>query len=240
VTANQRLISCLLVAHLTALLITAVPSLDDFTGDEVRRPASEPVSPLTARLDGAADQLIWWHRIVYGVTRPLGAVVSQYIRLVGLSQKWNMFCNPAHMHQYARIAYRLRLNDGTVKTEYEQIAPAGPIDVVKLISAYFDSYMDKAMSNAFETYRTRALRAQASGMNWPTDEMVLGLTPYMEYFGHRREQRGLPAGARMEGVEFWWGTVPTPPPPVGTQPTTTTASSQTEIAWQLWAAEEWR
>jgi hypothetical protein len=237
VTTSQRLISCLLVAHLLAVFVAAVPGLSDFGEDEVARLAGEPVSPVAAGLDAAAVRLVWLHRVVYAATSPLRPILMSYVRLTGQFQRWNMFCNPARVAQFARIGYRIRAYDGTITTEYESIFPAGPPGVVKLVSAYFDSFMDKALANAGENYRSSSKVARASGQAVPTDQMVTALMPYTRYFGRRRERAGLPTGAQLAAVEFWWGTTPAPAPPwMGQAPR---SGGPGQIDWQLWAVDPW-
>jgi len=234
VTANQRLVCCLLIAHMTAVFVTAVPGLNDF-GEPLSRAASEPVTPLTSRLDAAADRLIWLHRAAYAITVPLRPLTVPYIRVTGLFQRWDMFSNPSRLQLYSRVGYRMRMPDGTVTTEYEQVLPTGPTGVVKIFSAYFDSFMDKAMNVAGETYRKRERQALADGESIPTDAMVQGLMPYTRYFGHRRERAGLPADTQLIAIEFWSGTAPLPTPgSSGPQ------SGTDPVTWRLWAVDEWR
>ena len=145
------------------------------------------------------------------------------------------------MH-YARVGYRLRMENGTIRTEYELVFPSGPTGVWKFVSAYFDSFMDKAMSTATEDYATRAKRARAAGKLVPTDEMVQGLLPYTRYFGHRRLEAGLPPGAQLIAVEFWYGSTPTPPPPplAGQHIVETATDQPPAIDWQRWVVDEWQ
>ena len=236
-TAQQRLLSWLFIAHLGAIFIAAIPGLADFGEGVLPRGADKPVTPLTAALDRAAVELVWLHRVTSSMIQPVARPAFVYVRVTAQFQKWNMFSNPSRVHQYARIGYRLRLRDGIIRTEYEEVFPAGPTDVLKLVSAYFDSFMDKVMSNAGETYRTLSARARADGERVPTDEMVRSLRPYTDYYGRRRVKAGLPNGAELVAVEFWWGTRPSAPPP--SVSTTTIAASPPPIEWKRWAVQYW-
>ena len=153
-----------------------------------------------------------------------------------------MFADPSRVHAYARVGYRMRMEGGTIRTEYQQVFPSGPTGVWKFGSAYFDSFMDKAMSTAIQNYLASSRRARVAGNPIPTDEMVEGLSPYTHYFGHRRLTAGLPPGAQITAVEFWYGSAPAPlPRPVAGQPSVQRPTDQPPaIDWQRWIVDEWQ
>ncbi len=227
---------------MAALFVAAIPSPDNFGQETIARAATEPITLLTAKIDAAADDIVWVHRVAWALTEPVRKPVSAYIRVTALSQKWNMFSNPSRIHEFVRVGYRLRMENGTIRTEYELVFPSGPTGVWKFVSAYFDSYMDKALGSATEAYMTQGTRAQAAGNPVPTEEMARGLLPYTRYFGRRRLEAGLPPGAELMAVEFWWGKTPAPsPPPLAGQHIVERPAGQTPpIDWQRWAVDEWQ
>lgn len=235
-TLSQRLISCFIIGHVIATLAAAIPGLDDFGTFPMSRTESEYVGPLTASLDRAAAQVIWLHRLAWNLTTPVRRATDKYVRVTSLYQKWNMFWNPSRRFRYARVGYRLTLDDGSMRTEYQNIMPAGPTDQWKLVSAYFDSFTDKALTVAGERYHDRAASADSRGEALSDEERRQVLRPYTRYFGHRRIEAGLPPGTRLTAVEFWWGISPMPPPGVDTGRRFTDPSSA--IQWERLSVDD--
>lgn len=236
VTAGQRILSCVIAAHLLAVFVGAIPRLDEF-GMPMERRAPPPLPALTAWLDQAAGDVVWLHRVAWSVTTPLRPLSQRYLRVTRQFEQWDMFATPTHDRQYVRIGYRLQRPDGTVATEYEKVFPTGSPGKVKLLSSYFDAFADKAFTGTSSTYRTREWRARMDGIPVPTADMVQLIEPFTRYYGHRRIAAGLPAGSRLSAVEFWWGTEPGPEPPVG-RPAAPVTSVPANIRWQRWGADQ--
>jgi hypothetical protein len=239
VTPTQRLISCLLVAHLVAIFIGAIPGLDDFATDPVIRGEAELVTPVTSALDAAAVKVVWLHRAAWGATQPLRRLISPYLRITSQHQTWNMFSNPNRFYQELRIGYHLTAADGTSRTEFQHVFPAGPPEL-KLFAAYFDSFTDKALAAGIENYRRLFRLANASGEPVSPEAVARTLRPFTRYYGQQRIAAGLPPGTRLTAVEFWSGTTPMPPPPSIPMPQTRSAQPKPAVTWQLWTTDELR
>ena len=152
------------------------------------------MTPLISHLDAAADWLLWLHRVSSAITVPLRPLAGPYLRATGLFQRWDMFSNPSRLRRGTHASgNRMRMPDGTMTTDPEQVLPSGPTSIVKIFSAYFDSFMDKAMAVAGDTYRTRERQALAEGEAIPTDAMVQGLMPLHTLF-RSSPRAGRPAG----------------------------------------------
>jgi len=236
VTPSQRLISCLIVAHLVAIFLGAIPGLDDFGADPVVRGPSEHVTPVTAAFDAAAARVVWLHRVTWALTAPLRPIVNQYLRLTSQFQVWNMFCNPAQSQRQVRIGYRLIAADGARHTEFQQVFPAGPPEL-KLVRAYFDSFTDKALAAGVENYRRLVRVADASNTPLSDDDVTQTLRPFTRYYASQRIAAGLPRGTRLAAVEFWSGTSPILLLGSAAVPTRQPVLEPT-ITWQLWMTDD--
>jgi hypothetical protein len=167
-----------------------------------------------------------------GFVRP---ATDAYLRATAQTQVWNMFSTPGRASGHVRLGYRLRSADGAPTVEYEQVFPTGDPREWKLVASYFDSFRDKAFTAATESYKKGATEARDAGEQVPTVEMIRGLEPFTRYYARRRIAAGLPPGATLEGVEFWWGTTALPRPP-GVEddgPSTDGAPN-----WELWAVDD--
>jgi hypothetical protein len=238
VTPTQRFLSCLLVAHMAALFIHAIPGLDDFATDPIMPGESGWVTPVAAAFDDAAERIVWLHRVSSSVTQPLRRLTSPYIRVTSQYQTWNMFANPARLHQELRIGYRFQAADYTSRTEFEHIFPAGPPEV-KLFTAYFDSFTDKLLAAEIENYRRLGRAAAASGEPISPEAVARTLRPVTRFYGARRIAAGVPAGTRLTAVEFWFGTTPMSLP-ASLLPQTGTAPPEPDVSWQLWMTDDWQ
>jgi hypothetical protein len=236
VTPSQRLISCLIVAHLVAIFLGAIPGLDDFGADPVVRGPSEHVTPVTAAFDAAAARIVWLHRVTWALTAPLRPIVNQYLRLTSQFQVWNMFCNPAQSQRQVRIGYRLIAADGARHTEFQQVFPAGPPEL-KLVRAYFDSFTDKALAAGVENYRRLVRVADASNTPLSDDDVNADASPFHSLLREpanrcRPATRHPACGGRilvgdLADLVTWLGSRADPP-----------ARSGTTITWQLWMTDD--
>jgi hypothetical protein len=200
-TAAQRVISALIVAHLAALSIGAVP-----------------------------DSVGW-----LAMVRP---PVDAYLRATAQRQAWVMFVNPAHVGHFVRLGYRLRRADGTSTVEYETVLPVIDPGRWKLVDAYFNSFTNKAFSAVTGNYQERRNLARTAGELVPTVEMTRGLQPVTRYYARRRIAAGLPTGASLEAVEFWWGTADFAA--WHSAPRVDELDAAGLIDWQLWWADDLR
>jgi hypothetical protein len=158
-------------------------------------------------LAGAVAPLVkgaWW------ITRPLRPVVNQYLRLTGLGQSWAMFSNPPQMDQYARVRHYIRNASGGEWTATELVMPGHREDRVRLLQSFRDSYRDKAIEIALETFYRRRTPAQITPDARP-EQLPNDLAPVARYFARTFRERVLDgAGERIVRTEVWIGNAATP------------------------------
>jgi hypothetical protein len=204
-TQKQVILSLVIVAHLTGLVVGAIPALDEFgTDSSLPRPAGQSAqSVVTASLDQLSVWAVRLHRVVYAATRPLQGPVRQYLNLTDQYSKWNMFSNPAKTSDYVRLDFLVRLPDGTRRTFSEFPYPAAERNQWRFLRAYFASFVDKAFANGMNSYQRRPIRAERRGLEPPTERMRADLLPFVRYYARRRAET-LPAGSTMT-TQFWRG-----------------------------------
>jgi hypothetical protein len=226
VTSHERLISAFIAAHLAALVVVSIPSLHDFSVQSSRVDQTPPVPALARTLDAVADAVERTQRTALRLTFPLRRAATKYATLLGLQQRWDMFSNPMRKDWHARIVYRIRRADGSLMTEEERVFPSGAPGW-KLVASYRASYLDKATTSGIELYQSRAADATT-----PTPWMAAAVEPLTRYYARRRAERGLPDGAAIVAVEFWWGVSDLPRPSSSAQP------PNASIHWQLWTVDD--
>jgi hypothetical protein len=240
VTHRQWAISFLILAHLVAVFVGAVPNLDDFGMSLDERIAASPVPTVAAALDAASVRLVWLHRVTRSATAPLRRLSLAYLGITRQSEQWSMFCNPSRVQQQVRLGYRLRLADGTSTTEYQTVFPVGRPDEWKILRSYVNAFEDKPFTSVAGTYRKQLARAQSSGVATPTPEMLITLKPLTRYYARRRVASGLPSEVRLEAVEYWWGLTPIPAPGREQSQVARAAPPASDPSWHLWGVDDLR
>jgi hypothetical protein len=214
-----RLVSVFVVWHLTAIVLGAIPPPDRVSAPSARQHRNA-LGPAGDRVTDAFDALasviqpitngVWW------VTRPLHRAADSYRALTGLGQAWGMFSNPPGSDQYVRTRYYIQ--PGTQASESrrwiasELVMPAHREDRVRLVRSYRDSYQDKAIAIALETFYRRRASALIRPNTRP-DELPNDLAPIGRYFARLFERRVLAGTAqRIIRTEVWVGSAPSPDP----------------------------
>ncbi len=216
---RRRLLSAFVVWHLTAIVLGAIPPPDRVSAPSAR-PYLGTLGPAGSRVTHGFDTLasvilpitngVWW------VTRPLHRAANSYRALTGLGQGWGMFSNPPKGDQYVRTRYYIQpgteASEGRRWIASELVMPAHREDRVRLVRSYRDSYQDKAIAIALETfYRRRApalIRPETRSDALPND-----LAPIGRYFARRFERRVLAGTAeRIIRTEVWVGNAASPEP----------------------------
>ena len=208
----------LIAAHLTALVIGAIPAPRDLS--DPARPETRGVEPLSAwatpRLDAIAAAAGTVHRALWSLTSPLRPVVSAYLGATGLGQQWAMFWNPSLSDQYLRVRYYVGDEPpGTRPARAawlatELVLPAHREDRLRLLASFHDSYRDKAVEIAMNTFSRKRARTLVRPDTRPA-ELPDSLAPVARYFARRFARAHLTGGERLVRVEVWSGTAPNPP-----------------------------
>jgi hypothetical protein len=212
-TPTQGLLSVAIIWHIVAMVVGAVPSLEDYGSDTTppRVPKTTLQSRATAALDQIAVPAVRLHRVVYAVTRPLHGPVHLYLDLTDQFSSWNMFSSPSRATENVRLDYVVVQPDGSRHLESELVYPAAEPGEWRVVAAYFASFVDKAFANGTESYQKRALQARQLGQPAPVAAMNEDLLPFIRYYTRRHEHR-LPKGTRVERTEYWRGSAASPAP----------------------------
>lgn len=202
----------ILVWHLTAIVIGALPPPESFDNFPARQPS--PMGPVadgvTAGFDGLAHVVapiskgIWW------VTQPIHRAARWYRAVAGVGQQWAMFSNPPRAQQYLRVRYYIQPRRGSEWMATELVMPAHREDQIRLFQSYRDSYEDKAMAIALTSFYSRRKPAAIAPDTKP-EQLPDDLAPIGRYFARRFEARSLAGtGARVVRTEVWVGSAPAP------------------------------
>lgn len=224
---SRWVVSALLVCHLAALAIGAIPDPEQVAPVG---PARQPTrnwlaATLTPALDSGAALFRRVHVACWHATAPFRALAVWYVGLTGLSQRWRMFMNPPTYDEYLQARYYVGRGSRAEWVAGEIIFPAHREDRVRAFQSFRDSYTDKAIAIALADFlkaRDAADRVAngtaASGHDLPRD-----LGPVVGHFAGRFAARHLLPHEHVLRTEVWRGRVPNPPPGSRTDPAVTDA-----------------
>ena len=196
----RLLASCLVVFHLAAYCVDAIPSPSDlgverFAASLGRDPISRAVAP-------ALDRVVLWlipiHHRLSAAANPLRGIAGVYHR-VGVRQRWDMFSRPPVYDQYVRIGYHFSTSAGPRQVR-ELVFPIGRADRIR----FAHDYEDKAVMTAFETFFGTSGETGSARSPVP-------LLPLLRHYRTRYE-RGHPENGQAARTELWYGRAPIPPP----------------------------
>ena len=203
---EQRwLLSALIVFHLVAISVAAIPPPGELNPIQLRHPPGDDAlaAALMAILDRGAGWLARIEPHVFDMTEPVRQLTRPYIR-IGLRQKWNMFSNPVTVEQYVRVDHYVVSSESPERFRvFQELAlPAQREDRVRLIH----KFRDKAVLNALETFSVmRATRAAS-------DTLPRDLVPLARYFRNRFQNEYLDTDERVVRTDVWFGQAPIPLP----------------------------
>jgi hypothetical protein len=230
-TTARWAISLLLVVHLTALGLGALPSPDRLA--EVEEDRSPVDNPLAARvapvLDRVASVVAPVPAALWNASEAVRPFAALYVNMTGLAQRWAMFSNPPTADQYLRVRYYVgSTNVGAWPswTATELVFPARNEARIRVLQAYRDSYRDKAMAIALQRFHDHvAARPQLAELesNERSDqisarsavrsgELPDDLAPIARYFGRQFAHVRLGAQEHILRTDVWWGVAPNQPP----------------------------
>ena len=213
--SGRRVVSYLLLWHLTAVILGFVPQPGSVPAvDPARRAIDDPVAArVTPVLDRAAMALVRLPPVVWGAGRQLLLVAHAYLRLVGLGQQWSMFWIPPMQDQYVRLRYFVGPDgrgDRPSWTAMQLVFPVIHDDEPRLIRSYWAKPRDKAVFAALSAF----LESRAQGLvrrDTRPEELPQDLTPVLRYFTREFEREYLVDGERVLRSEVWFGVADVPP-----------------------------
>jgi len=196
-------VSVLLLYHLSAILVDAIPAPGELTRPkEVRHPEGRMMTRvLTPLLDTAALRLAELDSVLFRWSQPVRRVTQRYIKL-GLSQRWTMFAAPARNDQYIRIDYFARTPSGDLMRYQELILPKSREDRVR----FFHDFQDKATSSLWTAFN------QAAAQKVQDPSGVDELAQSLRFFKARFRLEHLSDRDQIVRTEVWFGSAPIPPP----------------------------
>jgi hypothetical protein len=206
-------ISLLIVCHLTAITLGALP--DPAKIDTA--PAGDRTMPdvfstaLTPRLNAITRHAAAVLSDLWMLTDRLRKPTNLYLSATGLFQPWSMFFQPPTEDRYLRLRYYVGTSSHLTLATTELVLPAHREDRIRLLASFRDSYIDKACEIAlvrfFEQFDTKLIRLDARSTELPQD-----LAPVARYFAKRYQQQRLLPAEHIVRTEIWQGAAPIPPP----------------------------
>jgi hypothetical protein len=195
-------LSCLILFHVLAIGVNAIPSPDELNaGDSFEPPKADALALSVApALDTAVRWLAPVERRLYDVCRPVRALTRAYIE-AGLRQRWDMFSRPETDSHYVRLGYYVA-SPGALRPRVvlELVFPADREDRVRVLH----DYQDKAVVIAFEGF----FSARAKQLGEPA--ISNQLLPLTRYFKRRYARGYLAPDETIVRTDVWYGSAPMP------------------------------
>lgn len=222
-SASRWFISLLLIGHVIALTVGAIPPPDPAApGTEVRSPTRNPVAAaLTPVLDASIPSFHRLHELAWHGTAWLRGPATWYVGLTGLGQSWRMFMNPPQYDEYLLVRYHVVNADSptgsrSAWTARELAFPAHREDRVRLLQSFRDSYTDKAIAMAIaDSMGLRGAPAGAAGADADGPEPLESVA---NFFSQRFAERHLIPGEAISRTEIWIARAGNRPPGSPAQP----------------------
>ena len=191
---RHRALSLLLMYHLTALGLAALPAPDRLTLVEPGAPPQVDViaAYLTPPLGRAASWVARVQSAMFAWSTPLVWITRPYID-AGLKQNWSMFANPVTDRNYLRLDYYVE----TVQSRWvahELVFPLEREDRVRLLH----DFRDKAVVSAIESFFLMRREGTPGAEN--------DFKPLVRYFKSQYHDKHLLGGERIMRTDVWYGT----------------------------------
>lgn len=202
-----------LTLHVAALCLSSVPSPVQIYSLRGRAPTHPSAS---GRVLGGLARYVesGLRRLPHDA--PVTTAARGYTSALGLSQLWQMFSNPPLRNSYLVAQYVVVAADGTPVVWHQRLLPAGHGEI-RHPGKLFESFQDKALSNALEAHLDA--QREAPGDPRATDTRfgrhVLGAVS--RWAAWRFSTDGLPPGSRIVRLNLVYGAIPIPAP--GVEPT---------------------
>jgi hypothetical protein len=208
--------SILIVYHLTALGVAAVPDSQSVPLLEVVDASADPVSrTLTPLFDESAQALASSRSTLYRLLGPVRPLVNPYLAAGVGDQSWNMFSNPYREDQYLRLDHHVTNGQATTsRVLRELVLPAERENRVRLVYRV----RDKFLGNTLVRFKVGLGTLEMAGERTPAqrqaelDQLLERLFhPIARYYRSQLTPH-LPYGERVTRIEVWYGIAPIPPP----------------------------
>ena len=197
------LLSFLLVFHISALAIDAIPAPRELTAPrEVNSsPGRGVVGNLTLALDSVAVDLARADSVLFRWSQPLRRFTQLYINL-GLYQRWLMFTAPVTQDQYIRIDLYTTASSGELVRIQKLVLPTSREDRVRLLH----DFQDKATVGLWTAFN------DANASKSPDAPGHDDMTLFVRFFKTDFRNQYLSSEDRIVRTEVWFGSAPILPP----------------------------
>jgi hypothetical protein len=224
---SQRLISAFIVFQLLAITIGATQDPDGLVPPIPSDRSSlsllgKALSPVLDRLEQPVLNL---NAALWGATSWLRYITTPYLLATRQFELWNMFSRPGRNDDYICLRYYVTSEGSSLlRVHRELIYPAHPEGQMRLFQSYSDSFRDKAIALALESYanvlvRERKRTSEAEALERAQQKLV----PVIGAFARRFNERNLGQGERLIRADLWKGSAATGPPGHVTEPGTLAA-----------------
>jgi hypothetical protein len=213
---SQRLISAFIVFHLIAITVGAIPDPESIPQEIPSNRATLTFlgTTLAPTFDALVAPELALNRVAWRATAWLRRPSRVYLRATRQWEVWNMFCRPTRHDIYMHIRYYTKTpGSHLLRVHRELIFPAHPEGSTRVIKGYSDSFRDKAIELAFDTYFARVREEEKTvGYAKAVERSEQELFPVIRPFARRYVARNLEPGERLLRAELWRGVVPNAPP----------------------------
>jgi hypothetical protein len=203
--SSRWLVSLLIVYHLTALTVAAIPPpqrLESRARDA--RPQGAVARWLTPLLDQMAGAVARAEPTIHAALQPVGNVTAPYVR-AGLTQRWNMFTSPSAGDRYVRLRYYVGSPPPVAGDVFQELI----LPVPRTEPRWY--FKGKAIRNSLEAFQNdQARRAANLAERSERRGAALSheLSSVVRYYRNRFEQAH---DLRVLRTELWYTKAPSPP-----------------------------
>jgi hypothetical protein len=198
---ERRILSVLIVIHLLALGLAALPP-EDALNQFVATRSPSPSSPADRAFTALAELARRSESALFAAARPLRAISRPYLD-AGLRQTWNMFAHPGRTDQYLRVDHYVRRGHAMLVLR-ELVYPADDERSVKIRHRF----SDKAVFNAIFRFGRSLETADIPAAQAP----ATALAPVARDSIRRVRAERMDASDVHVRTELWYGKAWVPPP----------------------------
>ena len=218
-SARAFLVSLLIVFHLIAITLAAIPApTTDAPLEPTPRLDTDPVAiTLTPVIDRIATAVAQAETLLLRWTRPVSALTKRYVD-IGLPQRWNMFSDPVTASRYLRFDWYVAdpSHSKAARLFRELVLPSLPESQTR----WWYSARDKAVSVSLRSYQSPDEQEMSSPRSGdPRLPRHSRIAPLVKYFqGRFVAAHGIVFG-QIVRTEIWGGAAPIPAPSDIARPT---------------------
>ena len=200
---NRLLVSAFVGWHCLAIALGALPGPGALPKVQPRK---EGATPLVRGLDATASTFAIVPRALARASALIRPVASEYVRVTGLAQQWQMFGNPPTYDEYLRVRFYVagRPSARARWVATQLIMPTSREDSVRVLRSYRDSYQDKAFAIALQRFFEKR-KPELIAPDTPTSALPDELAPIARYYARQFGRRYLLPNERVIRTEVWYG-----------------------------------